>query len=299
MSTTKNIVMEPPQPPPVNMAGDLVESAKRAAAQHAVRDHLKSEYTCIGIGSGSTIKYVVDTIAAMPKDTTSKMKFVPTGSQSRDLILDAKLPLLTSETLVLENDYVPGQQYIDVCFDGADEVDSELNCIKGGGACHFEEKFVAVLSKRFICVADYRKKVPNLLTNWPGIPVEVMPRRTEYVRRELISMGSRKPYVRSGLPGKAGPVVTDNGMNLIDAPFPPLLLNSEREREDPSKGLYTVESLSKSIGALEGVIGVGIFSGPTGPEAKDQRKRGGQKPVMVYFGMEDGSVQTLESTNQH
>ncbi|KAK7957703.1 hypothetical protein PG988_012551 [Apiospora saccharicola] len=280
MSTTKNIVMEPPQPPPVNMAGDLVESAKRAAAQHAVRDHLKSEYTCIGIGSGSTIKYVVDTIAAMPKDTTSKMKFVPTGSQSRDLILDAKLPLLTSETLVLENDYVPGQQYIDVCFDGADEVDSELNCIKGGGACHFEEKFVAVLSKRFICVA-------------------VMPRRTEYVRRELISMGSRKPYVRSGLPGKAGPVVTDNGMNLIDAPFPPLLLNSEREREDPSKGLYTVESLSKSIGALEGVIGVGIFSGPTGPEAKDQRKRGGQKPVMVYFGMEDGSVQTLESTNQH
>jgi len=135
------------------MAGDLVESAKRAAAQHAVRDHLASDYTHIGIGSGSTIKYVVETIAGLPKATTSKMKFVPTGSQSRDLILDAKLPLLTIETLVLEKDYLPGQQYLDVCFDGADEVDPELNCIKGGGACHFQEKIVAVMSKRFICVA--------------------------------------------------------------------------------------------------------------------------------------------------
>lgn len=153
MSSSKSHAMEPPPPPPVTMAGDLVESAKRAAAQHAVRDHLKPDYTHIGIGSGSTIKYVVETIAGMPKDTTSKMKFVPTGSQSRDLILDAKLPLLTIETLVLEKDYVPGQQYLDVCFDGADEVDPELNCIKGGGACHFQEKIVAVMSKRFICVA--------------------------------------------------------------------------------------------------------------------------------------------------
>ncbi|KAK7955653.1 ribose 5-phosphate isomerase A [Apiospora aurea] len=260
------------------MAGDLVESAKRAAAQHAVRDHLKPDYTHIGIGSGSTIKYVVETIAAMSKDTTSKMKFVPTGSQSRDLILDAKLPLLTIETLVLEKEYVPGQQYLDVCFDGADEVDPELNCIKGGGACHFQEKIVAVMSKRFICVADYRKKVPNLLTGWPGIPIEVHPSLTEYVRRKLIELGSRKPYVRSGLPGKAGPI---------------------REREDPSKGLYTVESLARRIGEIKGVLEIGLFSGPTGPEAKDHQKDGGEKPVMVYFGMQDGSVQTLEATDRY
>lgn len=173
--STKNTVMEPPPPPPVTMAGDLVESAKRAAAQQAVRDHLKSDYTHIGIGSGSTIKYVVETIAAMPKDTTSKMKFVPTGSQSRDLILDAKLPLLTIETLVLEKEYVPGQQYLNVCFDGADEVDPELNCIKGGGACHFQEKNVAVMSKRFICVAGtffissflaFPCSTPDMKTQW-------------------------------------------------------------------------------------------------------------------------------------
>ncbi|KAK8119651.1 ribose-5-phosphate isomerase RKI1 [Apiospora kogelbergensis] len=295
MSSSKSHAMEPPPPPPVTMAGDLVESAKRAAAQHAVRDHLKPDYTHIGIGSGSTIKYVVETIADMPKDTTSKMKFVPTGSQSRDLILDAKLPLLTIETLVLEKDYVPGQQYLDVCFDGADEVDPELNCIKGGGACHFQEKIVAVMSKRFICVADYRKKVPNLLTGWPGIPIEVHPSLTEYVRRKLIDLGSRKPYVRSGLPGKAGPIVTDNGFHVIDAPFPPLLLNSEREREDPSKGLYTVETLGHRISEIKGVLEIGLFSGPTGPEAKDHNKDGGEKPVMVYFGMQDGSVQSLEA----
>ncbi|KAK7926524.1 hypothetical protein PG985_003522 [Apiospora marii] len=297
--STKNTAMDSYPPPPVNTAGDLVESAKRAAAQQAVRDHLKPDYTHIGIGSGSTIKYVVETIAAMPKDITSKMMFVPTGSQSRDLILHAKLPLVTTETLVLEKGNVPGLQFIDVCFDGADEVDPELNCIKGGGACHYREKMVAVMSKRFICVADYRKKVPNLLTSWPGIPVEVVPEETEYVRLKLAKMGSRKPYVRSGLPGKAGPVVTDNGNNLIDAPFAPLLLSSEREREDRSKGLYTVESLAYHISKIKGVFAVGLFSGLTGPEAKDQDEDGGEKPVMVYFGMQDGSVQTMESSSRH
>ncbi|KAK8129048.1 NagB/RpiA/CoA transferase-like protein [Apiospora sp. TS-2023a] len=235
----------------------------------------------------------------MPKEIISKMKFVPTGSQSRDLILQAKLPLSTIETVVLEKGYDDALQFLDVCFDGADEVDPELNCIKGGGACQFKEKMVAVMSKRFICVADYRKRVPNLLTGWPGIPVEVTREETELVRLWLVKKGSRKPYVRSGLPGKAGPVVTDNGCHIIDAPFPPLLLNSEREREDHSKGLYTVESLLREIESIKGVYSVGIFTGLTGPEAREQQTNGGQKPVMVYFGMEDGSVETLESTNQH
>lgn len=146
---------------------------------------------------------------------------------------------------------------------------------------------------------DYRKKVPNLLTGWPGIPIEVHPRLTEYVRRELIRLGSRKPYVRSGLPGKAGPIVTDNHMHLIDAPFPPLLLNREREREDPENGLYTVEEVARRIHEIDGVFAVGIFSGLTGPEAKEQQKKGGARPVMVYFGMQDGSVQSLETSDRH
>jgi ribose 5-phosphate isomerase A len=145
--------MEPPPPPVVTLSGDLVESAKRAAGRQAVKDHLLPEYTHIGIGSGSTIKYVVEAIADLPAEITSRMKFVPTGIQSRDLIRTAKLPLLAVDDLVMERPYVEGQQYLDVCFDGADEVDPELNCIKGGGACHYQEKLVAKFSKKFICVA--------------------------------------------------------------------------------------------------------------------------------------------------
>lgn len=288
---TTTTVMEPPPPPPVQTAGDLVESAKKAAAELAVREHLLPTYTHIGIGSGSTIKYVVEAIAAMDAATTAKMKFVPTGIQSRDLIRTARLPLLAIDDLVLEKEYVPGQQYLDVCFDGADEVDPELNCIKGGGACHYQEKLVAKFSKRFICVADYRKKVDHLLSGWPGIPIEVQPLATEAVRRELITIGSRKPYIRSGLPGKAGHIVTDNGNHVIDAPFPPLLLNSEKDRMDPEKGLWTVEALAARIKQMTGVLEIGIFSGPNGPQAQKLGK-GGEKPVVVYFGMEDGSIQT-------
>lgn len=145
--------MEPPPPPHVNTAGDLVESAKRAAGRKAVSEHLLPHYTRIGIGSGSTIKYVVEAIADLPKSQTNNMKFVPTGIQSRDLIRVARLPLLAIDDMVMEAEYEEGQQYLDVCFDGADEVDLELNLIKGGGGCHYQEKLVAVSSKKFVCVA--------------------------------------------------------------------------------------------------------------------------------------------------
>ncbi|KXJ95234.1 ribose 5-phosphate isomerase A-domain-containing protein [Microdochium bolleyi] len=292
MAPTDNLV-EPPVPTPVNTAGDLVEAAKRAAGRRAVEDYLSPEFRYVGIGSGSTIKYVVEAIADLPRDVTAKMKFVPTGSQSRALIREAKLTVLAIDDLVLEfNERVPGQQYLDVCFDGADEVDPELNCIKGGGACHYQEKLVAKFSKQFVCVADYRKEVPNLLTSWVGIPIEVQPLATEAVRRELLLLGSKKPFVRSGLPGKAGSIVTDNGNNVIDAPFPPLLLNSQADQMDPSKGLWTVDALASRIKAITGVLEVGVFSGHTGPEAL-QKGMGGEKPVKVYFGMKDGSVKTL------
>jgi ribose 5-phosphate isomerase A len=54
---------------------------------------------------------------------------------------------------------------IDVAFDGADEVDSNLNCIKGGGACHLQEKLIISNSNKFIVIADYRKKSNILSTN--------------------------------------------------------------------------------------------------------------------------------------
>ncbi|KAI1266063.1 ribose 5-phosphate isomerase A [Xylariaceae sp. FL1019] len=281
----------------VNPPIDLVEAAKRAACQQAVSDNFNPSFKYVGIGSGSTVAYVVEAIAALGRNVTSPMKFIPTGSGSTNLIRDAGLTVLQVPDLLAEvGPAVPraNKQYIDIYFDGADEVDAELNCIKGGGACLFQEKVVSRLSKKFICVADSRKRAPRLLTNWGYVPVEVSPAAAELVRQTLVDFGSQKPVIRI-----AGPTytyaITDNHNYIIDAPFPPLLLNSEADKTDAEKGLWTPDALSAKIRGILGVLEVGIFSGLTGPEAEIAGAYvEGVKPVKIYFGAADGGVETLE-----
>ena len=122
-----------------------IESAKRNAANRAVAEHFDAKYKYVGIGSGSTIVYVVEAIKALKTDP-SAIKFVPTGSQSRQVIVDAGLTPITFDSL-------PDDVLLDVAFDGADEVDEDLNCIKGGGACLYQEKLVAMQARKFVCVA--------------------------------------------------------------------------------------------------------------------------------------------------
>ncbi|KAI1813571.1 ribose 5-phosphate isomerase A [Poronia punctata] len=275
---------------------DLIEAAKRAACQRAVADNFSTSFKYVGIGSGSTVAYVVEAIAALGRDVTADMKFVPTGSGSTNLIRDAGLSVLQVPDLMREvGPAGPGssRQYIDIYFDGADEVDAELNCIKGGGACLFQEKIVSRLSKKFICVADSRKKAPRLLSNWAYVPIEVSPIAAELVRQSLVELGSKDPVIRVAGPTSTH-VITDNHNYLIDAPFPSLLLNSEADRIDPSKGIWTPDALTAKIRGILGVLEVGIFSGLTGPEAAaigpDVQ---GVRPVKVYFGKADGSFETL------
>ena len=89
-------------------------------------------------------------------------------------------------------------------------VDSALNAIKGGGACHLREKVLAEAAKVFVVVADYRKNGTALGQAWTqGVPVEVAEFAYAKVMRDLQRMGG-KPVLRMGK-AKAGPVVTDNG----------------------------------------------------------------------------------------
>ena len=136
--------------PPSDAAVDLIESAKRKAAFRAVEDHFQSSFRYVGIGSGSTIIYGVEAIKEVlqknPPPAGQIPLFVPTGFQSRKVIESAGLISIAFDSL-------PEDVMLDVAFDGADEVDDELNCIKGGGACLFQEKLVATRSKRFICIA--------------------------------------------------------------------------------------------------------------------------------------------------
>ncbi|EKM77625.1 hypothetical protein AGABI1DRAFT_86546 [Agaricus bisporus var. burnettii JB137-S8] len=230
-----------------------IETSKRLAAYTAVDHHVKPEHTTIGIGSGSTVPYVVERIVQQGVEANKNRVFIPTGFQSKLLIIEAGLNLG-------DVDEFPS---IDVTIDGADEVDKDLNCIKGGGACHLREKVLAEAAKTFIVVADYRKNSEYLGTTWaPGVPIEVVPVAYVRVLRHLKEvLGSPNATLRMALK-KAGPVVTDNGNFVIDAPF-------DREKMMNSSKVLT------QIKLLTGVVEVGLFCGMA---------------KAAYFGNQDGTV---------
>lgn len=151
---------------------------------------------------------------------------------------------------------------------------------------------------------DYRKDQARLLTNWPTIPIEVAPISVPTVLHALRALGSTNPKLRTTLLEKSGPLKTDQDFFIIDAPFKTLLTTGDvsagKGKGDGSDGTWEVNNLSKAIKHLTGVLEVGIFSGLNGLEAGALREKdagktvpvitGGQKPVAVYFGMQDGTV---------
>ena len=267
-----------------------VEDAKRKAAFMAVNDHFRSDMHFTGIGSGSTIVYGVEAIKAHlaknPPPNGHLNWFVPTGWNSKKVIEAAGL-------LPLAFDSLPHDAVMDVCFDGADEVDEELNCIKGGGACLFQEKLVALRSKKFVCIADFRKAQRRLLTNWPTIPIEVAPIAQASVITELKNLGSPRPALREHSLSKTGPIQTDQSFYIIDAPFKTLLTRTDVENGADGSGKdgnWDVDTLATRIKDINGVLEVGLFHGLNGDEAQAAGQQGGQKPVVVYFGLENGEV---------
>lgn len=270
-------------------AAQLIEKSKKAAAFQAVQDHLDPSFRHVGIGSGSTVVYVVEAIAAQGPAITGPMTFYPTGDQSRALIEDAGLRLSSIAQL-------PLQTSLDVCFDGADEVDDDLNLIKGGGACLFQEKIVATSATKFVCVADYRKLSARLGTSWKqGIPIEVLPLAAKRVLGALVALGAQNPQIRQGLPRKAGPVVTDNSMWLIDAPFAPLQPTAATlSGPEGANGVWSVQGLADRLIRIPGVVETGLFTGVNGYQVQ-AGAGGAQKPIAAYFGMADGTVQVRKA----
>lgn len=232
-----------------------IERSKQLAAFSAVDEFITPNMKVIGIGSGSTVPYVVERIVQQGDEANRDRIFVPTGFQSKALILNSKLNLGDVEQ----------HGDIDVTIDGADEVDSierGLNCIKGGGACQLREKVLAEAAKTWVVVADYRKNSDTLGTNFkPGVPIEVVPFAYLQVLSRLHHMGSPNAKLRMAV-AKAGPVVSDNGMFIVDAPFPCDML------EDPEK-------LLRDIKMITGVVEVGLFC---------------KMARACYFGNEDGTV---------
>jgi len=228
-----------------------VDAAKRLAAYSAVDHHVLPHHKIIGIGSGSTVPYVVDRIISQGEQVNRGRVFIPTGFQSKELIVHGKLVLG-------DIDQYPN---IDVTIDGADEIDDHLNCIKGGGGCQFREKVLAEAAQTFVLVADYRKKSHTLGDSWSqGVPIEVVPFGYVRVLQRLRQIGSPNAALRMAK-AKMGPVVTDNGNFIIDAPF-------TEQYANPAK-------LLQELKLITGVVEVGLFCGMA---------------KAAYFGNQDGSV---------
>ena len=227
---------------------NLIEIAKKKAGIAAV-DEFVRDGMILGIGSGSTVVYAVNRIVERVKQEGLKVVCIPTSFQSTQLIVNGGLTLGD----------LSRYPKIDVDIDGADEVDENLNLIKGGGGCLLQEKIVASNSEKLIIVADYRKDSKILGEQWKkGIPIEVIPMAYIPLMKKMEKMGG-SPILRLA-EKKAGPLITDNGNFILDVDF--------GEITDP-------KILNQSIKMLPGVVETGLFI---------------EMAEKVYFGQKDGSL---------
>lgn len=226
------------------------DKGKEAAAKKAVDNHIKTNQV-VGIGSGSTIVFAVKRIAERVKEEGLSLTCIPTSFQARQLIVENGLTL---------GDLDRNPQ-IDVAIDGADEVDKNLICIKGGGACLTQEKIVASCAKEFYIVADSSKQSTELGTSWKqGVPIEVLPLAYRPVQLKLESMFGGQANLRMAVK-KCGPVVTDNGNFIIDWQFSSIPTDWNQ--------------LNQQIVMIPGVLDTGLFI---------------NMAEKAYFGQPDGSI---------
>ncbi|MGB9978050.1 ribose-5-phosphate isomerase RpiA [Methanobacterium sp.] len=185
----------------------------------------------VGLGTGSTTLYFIEKLGKRILEEELEILGIPTSYQSFLLAKENGIPVTTLE----EHD-------IDIAVDGADEVDGNLNLIKGGGAAHTMEKIVDSAADKFIVIVD-DSKVVDKLGAFP-VPIEVIPQACRMVSNHVKQFGGA-PALRMGKM-KGGPVITDNGNFVLDVKFENI--------EDPAY-------LEKELNYIPGVVENGIFSG--------------------------------------
>jgi len=211
----------------------------------------------IGLGTGSTAMPAVKRLAEHIKTGKIKdIKAVVTSFQTENACQELGIPVYSMNDKIID-----GQ--LDLAIDGADEVTPDCFCIKGGGAAHVREKIVEYNSKIFVVVADSTKAVETIGTKFP-VPVEIIASARIPVEKALNKLGA-KCILREGV-RKCGPVITDNGNQILDCTW-----------EKP----INVAEMEDKINSIVGVVENGLFSK--------------NKPI-VFVARDDGSV---EKRNWH
>jgi ribose 5-phosphate isomerase A len=203
---------------------DLKEMAAREAVKH-VEDGM-----VVGLGSGSTASIAIRLLGENVRQGW-KIVGVPTSRESEDLGRSVGIPI----------GELKDHHAVDVTIDGADEVDPNLNLIKGLGGALVREKIVASVTKMEIIIVDESKLVDHLCQKAP-LPVEIVKFASESTMRRLEKFGC-VPKLRE----KNGMVfITDNGNVIADCRFPRI--------DDPRK-------MESDLNLVPGVVDNGLFVG--------------------------------------
>jgi ribose 5-phosphate isomerase A len=201
----------------------------------------------IGIGSGSTVFYFIEALAQKVREGFN-CRAVPTSSQTLSLSEKQGISMLELNEA----------DHIDITIDGADEMDEQLQLIKGGGAALLQEKMVASASEQLVIIAD-NGKLKKQLGSFP-LPVEVITYGWKNVQQQI----QHAYKIDTALRMKEGkPLLTDHGHYILDCKFQTI--------QDPA-------ALNTSLHLIPGVVETGLFINMCD---------------MAIIGNEDGSIKRL------
>ncbi len=206
----------------------MADVGKRRAAERSL-DYVEDGMV-LGLGTGSTAAHLVRLLGARVRDGL-RVQGVPTSRATEALAAEFGIPLVGFDRVTR----------IDLTIDGADEIDANLDLIKGGGGALLREKIVASVSDRYLIIADESKLVPRLGAF--ALPVEVTPFALAVVTARLEAEGA-KPVLRRGPDGDA--MVTDEGHHLLDCAY---------------GAITDAAALARALTGIVGVVEHGLFVG--------------------------------------
>ncbi len=221
-----------------------VDDAIEALSPQALK-MIKNNFV-IGLGSGRAATAIVRLLSNYVKKTKFSVKAIPTSLQIKMEAEKGQIPIIEADQI----------NHIDLVFDGADQIDTNGNMIKGGGGALLREKILISIADKVVIIADESKFVKKLNRN---VPVEAHPFARNVVDSQIRKLGGI-PHIR--LLDRGYPFVTENGNVILDCDFGQI--------KNP-------KMLATKIIEIPGVMEVGLFS----------------RPDIIYKVKENGKYETV------
>ncbi|RJS73031.1 ribose-5-phosphate isomerase RpiA [Methanophagales archaeon] len=221
------------------MNEDKKREKKEKAAESAAS--LIKDGMIVGLGTGSTAEIAVRRIGNRIKEEGLKLLGIPTSLQTEMLAIECGIPITT----------LSEHPSLHICIDGADQVDSQLNLIKGGWGSHTREKIVSYAAKKLVICIEEEKLVE--LLNRP-VPLEVLPYAVKIVENQVKELGGVPVLRKEGNKGRY--FITEEGNLIIDADFG-IIKNPE--------------SMNNTLSSVVGSVEHGIFTNAAEVHVGDEK----------------------------